>query len=75
MTRAMARAVRILPLVVQAQTNDSLGGIFGGRNGTGLVCLRVIRFLLPQSISFHQCIIFFYSSIIDDIEALPSEMV
>jgi hypothetical protein len=37
MTRAMALAVSILPLVVQAhiQTNESLRGIFGGRNGTG----------------------------------------
>jgi hypothetical protein len=37
MSRAMAKAVNILPLVAEAyiQTNDSLRGIFDGRNGTG----------------------------------------
>ena len=37
MSRAMARAVSILPLIAQVriQNNDSLRGIFGGRNGTG----------------------------------------
>jgi len=37
MSRVMAQAVSILPLVAEAhvQINDSLRGIFGGRNDAG----------------------------------------
>lgn len=50
MSRAMAQAVSILSLVAEAhvQTNDSLRGIFGGRNGTGSVLSLSTSFSLAS---------------------------
>jgi len=57
MSRAMAQAISILPLVAEAhvQTSDSLRGIFGGRNGTGSgLSFEYFAFSCPSHYLPHQ---------------------